>query len=342
MRLNGAAILAATLAAGLIAIVPARARSDTDFYRSKTVHVIVGYDASGGFNTYGRVLAAHLSQFIPGKPTLIVENMPGAGSAKAALHIYSVAPQDGTVIGLLNQAIVANQVLGLQAGNLDVTKFGWIGRMGTRLSVGLVWSSTGVRNLKDATTKEVVLGATTPANTSTTVPMALNRIAGTKFKLVEGYAGAGEIYLSMERGEVQGMGVAGWLDLTGARADWVTSGRAVVLYQTAIKRHADGPDVPALPELADNQDDRRVLELLASTEDLGRSFLVGPQVPAARLAILRTAFAKMMADREFLKDAQQNQLDIDFMEGSELQKLVQNVGSFPPALVARARDLVKP
>ena len=333
------------MVAALLCITAASSVSaQTDaFYRGKTIRVIVGYDAGGGFNTYGRLLAAHLRRFIPGEPSMIVENMPGAGSAKAAQHIYNVAPQDGTVIGLLNEAIVANHVLGTEAGNYDVKKYQWIGRMGTRLSVGLVWHTAGVNSLDEAKKKEVILGATTVANTSTTIPMALNRIIGTRFKLVEGYVGTGAIYLAMERGEVQGMGVAGWLDLTGSRATWIADRKAIVLYQTAITRHADGPDVPALPELATQPDDRRVLELLASTEDMGRSFLAGPNVPPDR--VRNPAHGLQQDDdgpSQFLADAQKSQVDINFMGGEELQKLVAHVSSFPPALAERARELVKP
>jgi tripartite-type tricarboxylate transporter receptor subunit TctC len=321
---------------------PAAADEVADFYRGKTITMTVGSEAGGGYDIYARLLARHLGKYVPGNPSILVQNRPGAASVNAANYVYNVAPQDGTVIGLLNQAIVANHVLGTEAGNYDVKKYQWIGRMGTRLSVGLVWHTAGVNSLDEAKKKEVILGATTVANTSTTIPMALNRIIGTRFKLVEGYVGTGAIYLAMERGEVQGMGVAGWLDLTGSRATWIADRKAIVLYQTAITRHADGPDVPALPELATQPDDRRVLELLASTEDMGRSFLAGPNVPPDRVEILRTAFSKMMTDPEFLADAQKSQVDINFMGGEELQKLVAHVSSFPPALAERARELVKP
>ena len=322
--------------------IPARAQTEEAFFRGRTVHVIIGFAAGGGFNTYGQVLAAHMGQYIPGKPTLIVENMPGAGTAKAGQYIYAVAPQDGTVIGLLHQGLVANQVLGLQAGEFDVTKFNWLGRVGTRLSVGLVWHTAGVRTLEEARQKEVLLGATAQATTSVMVPTAINRLYGTRFKIVEGYQSSAEMYLAMERGETQGLGIAGWLDLTGARADWVRDGKVFVLYQIASARHADGPPVPALPELAKSEDDRRILMLLASTEDMGRSFVTGPAVPKARVATLRAAFGKMMQDPDFIADAKAKQLDVDFLAGEALQKLVESVGAFPPALAARAKEIVKP
>jgi tripartite-type tricarboxylate transporter receptor subunit TctC len=306
------------------------------------MRVIVGFAAGGGFHTYGQVLAAHMERFMPGRPTFIVQDMPGAATAKAAQYIYEAAPQDGTVIGLLHQGLVANQVLGLQGGSFDVTKFNWIGRMGTRLSVGLVWHTAGVKTLDDAKRRDVILGATGPTATSVMVPMALNRLVGTRFKIVQGYTGSGEMYLAMERGETQGLGIAGWLDLTGARADWARDGKVFVLYQIALKRHPEMPDVPTLGDLAANRDDRKIMELLASTEDMGRSFMAGPGVPRERVAILRDAFARMMADPAFLADAKAKQLDVDFMHGDELQKVVESIGAFPQSLAARAKDIVKP
>jgi tripartite-type tricarboxylate transporter receptor subunit TctC len=332
------------LALGLawLAIVPAAAETDEEFYRSKTMRVIVGFAAGGGFHTYGQVLAAHMPRFLPGAPTMIVQDMPGAVTAKAAQFIYAAAPQDGTVIGLLHQGIVANQVLDIQGGAFDVAKFNWVGRMGTRLSVGLVWHTAGVKTLEEAKTKEVILGATGPTATSVMIPIALNKLAGTKFKVVQGYTGSGEMYLAMERGETQGLGIAGWLDLTGARADWVKDGKVFVVYQIALKRHPEMPDIPTIADLAGSPDDRKIMELLASTEDMGRSFVAGPGVPKGRIAVLRAAFAKMMADPEFLADAKAKQLDIDFMHGDELQKVVESIGAFPAALAARAKEIVKP
>ena len=336
--------IALLVATGLswLAAAPASAQSDEDFYRGKTMRVIVGFAAGGGFHTYGQVLAAHMDRFMPGKPNFIVQDMPGAATAKAAQYIYAAAPQDGTVIGLLHQGLVANQVLDLQGGSFDVTRFNWVGRMGTRLSVGLVWHTAGVKTLEEAKVKPVILGATGPTATSVMVPMALNRLVGTKFKVVQGYTGSGEMYLAMERGETQGLGIAGWLDLTGSRADWVKDGKVFVVYQIALKRHAEMPDIPTLGELAGSPDDRKIMELLASTEDMGRSFVAGPGVPPARVAILRNAFARMMADPEFLADAKAKQLDVDFMHGDELQKVVESIGAFPQALAARAKDIVKP
>ena len=327
-----------------VCALPAAAQSvsDDNFYAGKQIKVIVGFPPGGGFDAYARTLADHMGRHIPGNPSFIVQNMPGATTAKAAGHIYGVAAQDGTFLGLLHQGLLANQVLDIQGGAFDVTKFNWIGRMGTRLSVGLVWHTTGVKTIEDAKKTEIILGATSPTATSAMVPLALNHAAGTKFKVVQGYQGSADMYLAMERGETHGLGIAGWLDLTGPRADWVKDGKVAVLYQIALKRHPDLPNIPVLADLASNDDDRQILALLASTEDMGRSFVAGPNLPAARVDTLRTAFAVMMADPVFLADAQKRQLDIDFMQGKDLQTLVQNVGAFPPDVAAKAKQILKP
>lgn len=335
--------VAATLAVVPLVAQPAAAQSaDDGFYAGKQVKVIVGFPPGGGFDAYARTLADHMGRHIPGNPSFIVQHMPGATTAKAAAHVYGVAAQDGTFIGLLHQGLLANQVLDIQGGTFDVTKFNWIGRMGTRLSVGLVWHTTGVKTIEDAKKTEVIMGATSPTATSAMVPLALNAFAGTRFKVVNGYQGSADMYLAIERGETHGLGIAGWLDLTGPRADWVKDGKVAVLYQIALKRHPDLPNIPVLADLASNGDDRQILALLASTEDMGRSFVSGPNIPAPRVDTLRAAFAAMMADPVFLADAQKRQLDIDFMHGKDLQGLVQNVGAFPPDVAAKAKKVLKP
>jgi tripartite-type tricarboxylate transporter receptor subunit TctC len=321
---------------------PAAAQAADSFYAGKQMKVIVGFPPGGGFDAYARTLADHMGRHIPGNPSFIVQHMPGASTAKAAAHLYGVAAQDGTFLGLLHQGLLANQVLDIQGGAFDVTKFNWIGRMGTRLSVGLVWHTTGVKTIEDAKTKEVIMGATSPTATSAMVPLALNAFAGTKFRVVQGYQGSADMYLAMERGETHGLPIAGWLDLTGPRADWVKDGKVAVLYQTALKRHADLPNVPVLADLGHTDEDKQILALLASTEDMGRAFVSGPGIPAARVEILRDAFAAMMADPVFLADAQKRQLDIDFMHGKELQALVQSVGAFPADVAAKAKKVLKP
>jgi tripartite-type tricarboxylate transporter receptor subunit TctC len=330
------------LAAVALVGMPAPAAAQ-DFYRGKVVRVIVGFPAGGGFDLLARLLAEHLPRHIPGEPKIIVENMPGATTARAASYVYNVAPQDGSVLGIFHQGLLANQILDVQAGDFDVTRFNWIGRMGTQLSVGLAWHASGAKTIEDAKRTELIFGATTPTATSAMVPRALNALAGTRFKIVTGYQGSSDMYLAMERGETHGLATGVWYDLSRGHADWLKDRKISVLFQISNKRgRSDLASVPALPEFASADDDRKILELLASTEDMGRSFAAGPNVPADRVALLRAGFARMMADPEFLKDAAARNYELGFLPGEELQALVATIGRFPPELAAKAKKALMP
>ncbi len=339
-----AVAVAVAAVVSLLAVPPASAQQPTadGFYKDKVIRVIVGFPTGGGFDLYARILADYLPRYIPGKPTIVVQNMPGAATALAASYVYGVAPQDGTVLGLFHQGLLAAQVLEVQAGKFDMSKFNWIGRMATRLNVGMAWHTSGVKTIEDAKTRKMVVGATTASATSAMVPRAINHAAGTKFNIVLGYQGSADMLLAMERGETDGMSTAAWVDLARDRPEWFQTGKAFILFQISTKRHPDLPNVPVLADLANNSDDRKILELLASTEDMGRAFAAGPNVPADRIALLRTAFDQMMKDPEFVKRAEELKLEIDFMHGDELQRLVANVGSFPSELGDKARKVLNP
>jgi tripartite-type tricarboxylate transporter receptor subunit TctC len=337
-------ITVAVATAALVSAASAASAADTaqDFYKGKLIRIVVGFPPGGGFDLYARTVAEFLPRHTPGEPKVIVENMPGASTARAASFVYNVAPQDGTVMGIFHQGLLANQVLDVQAGDFDVTKFNWIGRMGTQLNVGLVWHTTGVKTIEDAKKKEVIFGATSPSATSSMVPRALNQIVGTKFKIVTGYQGSVDMYLAMERGETHGMATGVWFDLTRERADWVKDNKVSVLFQISTTRTADLPDVPALSQLAGNPEDNNILGLLASTEDMGRAFAAGPKVPADRVAFLRTAFAKMMADPDFLRESAKRNFEIAFMHGEALQDLAVSIGRFSPELAVKAKKVLMP
>jgi tripartite-type tricarboxylate transporter receptor subunit TctC len=340
--MNRVAAAFASIALALASFAANAADTAQDFYKGKLLRIVVGFPPGGGFDLYARTVAEFLPRYLPGEPRIIVENMPGASTARAASFVYNLGPQDGTVMGIFHQGLLANQVLDVQAGDFDVTKFNWIGRMGTQLNVGMVWNSTGVHSVEDAKKIEVVFGATAPSATSSMVPRALNSMIGTKFKVVPGYQGSTDMYLAMERGETQGMATGVWFDLTRERADWIKEHKVSVLFQISNTRTTDLPDVPALPQLARDPDDVKILELLAGTEDLGRAFAAGPKVPAGRVAFLRAVFAKMMADTDFLRESAKRNFEIAFMSGEELQALASSIGRFPPELGAKAKKVLMP
>lgn len=327
----------------LLASVLSQAQeSAQEFYRGRTMKVIVGFPPGGGFDLYARTLAEYLPRYMPGEPRMIVEHMPGASTARAAAYLYNVAPQDGTVLGLFHHALLVNQVLDARAGDFDVTKFNWIGRMATRLNVGVTWHTSGVRSIEDAKKIAVVLGGTAPTATSAMVPRAINHAAGTRFKVVLGYRGSADMNLAMERGETQGMATGAWFDLVRDHPDWLKNEKIFVIFQISTKRNADLTNVPILADLAGNDDDRKLLDLLGRTEDVGRAFPVGPKVPPDRVAILRSAFARMMADPGFLREAKRLNFETDVMNGEELQTFIANVGGFPPELRTTARRILMP
>ena len=338
-RLGLLSALFALAAAG----APARAENVADFYRGKVVRVIVGFPTGGGFELYARVLAKHLSRFIPGEPKIVVENRPGAATARAAAHVYNVAPRDGTVLGLFHHALLADQALATKAGEFDIAKFNWIGRMATRLNVGVVSAASGVKTIADAVKTPVVMGATAPTATSAMVPRAVDKATGAHFNAVLGYQGSADMTLAMERGEIGGFATAAWRDFSRDHPDWITSGRASVVFQIST-RGAPGIAAPALPDLAPpgNGDDRKMLELLARTEDMGRAFPMAPGVPPERVAAMREAFAKMMADPAFLAEAEKLDFETNFMSGEDLQKFVAGVGGLPADQRARIRAVLMP
>jgi tripartite-type tricarboxylate transporter receptor subunit TctC len=343
-RRGGRAALAAVVLAGLVVAAPTAWAQETspDFYKGKTLKIIVGFPPGGGFDLYARMLADYLPRYLPGEPKMIVESMPGASTARAASYLYNVAPQDGTVLGLFHHALLANQALEAKAGDFDVTKFNWIGRMATRLNVGLTWHTAGVRTIEDAKKREVVMAATAATATSAMVPRAINHAAGTRFKIVLGYQGSADMILAMERGEAHGMSTGAWYDLARDRPDWIKEPKIHVLFQISTKRIPDLSHVPVLAELAATEDDRAILDLLGRTEDMGRAFPVGPRVPPERVALLRSAFAKMMVDPGFLREATKHQFELDVMPGEELQKFIAAVGGFPPELRGKAKTILMP
>ncbi len=330
------------IAAGVIgSLAPAAGEPVGDFYRGKTLKVVVGYAAGGGFDAYARLLAEYLPQHLPGAPTVVTQYMPGAASVKAANYIYSVAPQDGTVIGIPNHALPMNAFVWGEVGDgIDVTKFNWIGRLDAIDVVNVAWHTTGIKSIEDVKQRQVVLGGTSQTGTSVMTPTALNRLIGTKFKIVMGYQGTTEQYLAMERGELEGVGNAIWSQLKRSHPEWLREKKIVPLYQDGYVRSPDLPDVPTVVELAGNDEDRKVLRLLGNTAAVGRSFYVGPQVPADRVAALRQAFLETTQDPAFKAAADQLQIVLNPMPGAELQSMIAELGTYPASLIERTRKLV--
>src|SRR4029077_18759674 len=283
----------------IAAVAPAQAEPVADFYRGKTLRMLIGYGPGGGYDIYGRLVAEFLPRHLPGNPTIVAQNMPGAGSFVAASYIHDVAPKDGTVFGSLAQTLALDSMTNASA-KLDVRKMPYIGGVVTNIDTGAALRKTGIKSFEDVRAKQYNVGASGGGSTTVLFPTALNTYAGAKFKLVRGYSGTIDILLAMERGEVDIVGAYGLPGMLASHPGWVRRGEATILYQASLKRHRLLPDVPTLPELGQSDQGREVLHAAASTGEIGRSILTTPGVPAERLAALRTAFQAMLRDPDFL------------------------------------------
>jgi tripartite-type tricarboxylate transporter receptor subunit TctC len=342
MKLGLVAALGVAVFSAGAGVNPAAADAIEDFYKGKQMRVIVGYPPGGGFDAYARMLADYLPRHIAGNPTVIVQHMPGAASVKAAHFIYAVGPQDGTVLGLLNHAVPLNALVWKDVGEgFDTGKFNWIGRLDLIDLVGITWHETGVTSVEQAKQKELIFGATSPTGTSVMTPVALNKLVGTKFKLVQGYNGTADQYLAMERGEIQGMGNAIWSQLKRSHPLWLEQKKITPIFQDGYERHPDLPDVPNVTELATNEEDRKVLRLLASTSVVGRAFLAGPKVPTERVVALRKAFDAMAADAAFKAEMDKRSIPLNPMTGEKLQAMLAEISAYPESLFERTRQVVK-
>ena len=321
----------------LVALTASAASADdiADFYARKTVTISVGSSAGGNYDLYARLVGRHLGRHIPGAPTVIVQNMPGAGSRRLANVIYNVGPHDGTMIGLPNQGIAMDQALGAEGVQFDARKFHWIGSTIEEVNVFWAWHTYPVRSIEDAKLHEFVAGATGPGSPTTFYPKIMNTLIGTKFKVVAGYPGSNELDLAIEKGEVGGR-VVGWssLKITG---DFVATGKAVVMLQFGQRKWPDLPNVRQLQELAGNDRDRAIFDYLCLVPAMGRPFFMPPGTPVERAAAVRAAFAATMKDPAFLDEAKRSKLEISPLSGDDLVRLVERMFNAPADVRAAAK-----
>src|SRR3954447_8122179 len=315
----------------------AYADSAADFYKDKSIRLIISGESGGTYDTDGRLLAKHIARHIPGNPRVIPENMLGASGRVAANYLYNAAPKDGTVIAILQQSVALGQALGESGIQYDSARFNWLGSPVRPDETLVVWHTTGVNTIEDAKKKEVVIGATSPTGMNYLYPKLANELLDTKFKIVTGYPGGTPIMLALERGEVEGRGSNPWSDWKARKPDWVKEKKIVPLMQMSLFKHPDLPDVPLMVDLAPNETARAVFELVTITGELGRPFLTAPDVPADRVKALRDAFKATMKDPEFLAEAAKTQKEIHPIYSEEMDRLVKRVLSAPK----EAKDILK-
>jgi tripartite-type tricarboxylate transporter receptor subunit TctC len=335
--LRGIAIAAVVLALPSIG----RAESVADFYKGKTIEMLIGYSGGGGYDVYARLLARHLGKHIPGNPTIVPRNMPGAGSLILANWLYTVAPKDGTAIGIIGRGTPFDPMLGIQAAKFDPTKFLWLGSMNNEVSVCVAWHGTGVDEYQDVLKKELTVGGTGPSADTDQFPRITNAVLGTKFRLISGYPGGNDINLAMERGEVGGRCGWSWSSVISTRLNWFKEKKINVLIQLALEKHEDLPKVPLVVDLAKTPEQRATLRLIFARQALGRPFLGPPGIPADRAAALKAAFVAAMKDKALLAEAEKAKLEITPLNGAAVQKIIEESAKTDPAILKRAAAMIK-
>jgi tripartite-type tricarboxylate transporter receptor subunit TctC len=330
---------AAALGAIMLATGGASAQDVESFYKGRKIDIIIGFSVGGGYDAYARVLARHMGEHIPGKPSLVPRNMTGAGSRIAANYVFGLAPKDGTAIGIADQSIPLEQALGDSGIKFDSREFNGIGNVIAENNIVATWHSSPVKSIEDAKRIEATMGAT-GYNTSAQYPTVLNQMIGTKFKVILGYPGGAEVNLAMERGEVQGRGSNSWASYKGTKPEWVRDNKIIILAQVGLKRADDLPNVPLLQDLATNPEDAAAMRLLSAPTAIGRPFFAPPGVPAERVKALRAAFDATMLDPAFLGEAKKLNLDVNPVSGEDLQKIVADIIDASPVVKKRLADVL--
>jgi len=309
-----------------------------NFYQGKQIIVYVGYGPGGSYDSCARLLSRHMGRFIPGEPKIIVQNRPGAGSISLANQMYGNVPRDGTVIATIGDILLIKQILGEPGIAFVASEFNWVGRLDMTDGVFLVRPEVGIDSIDDARRKQITIGIPGAGSATATDITVLNRLLGTKFKLVSGYNSGTEVKLALERGEVEGMGSASWrID-----KEWIQRNKFKVLYQKTPDSDVNLPDFPLLTSLGRNEDEREILHFFHSQIDIARSFLAPPRVPADRIKLLRTAFVDMTKDKQLQADAKTLNLNLDILSGEELQKTVVEASNIPERLRLRAIEVSRP
>ena len=335
-----ASIVIRLTAALLICAQPAAADEIADFYKGKNISLFVGYPPGGGYDVYARLVARFMARHIPGQPQVTVRHKPGAASLNLVSELYNVLPRDGTVFGLFSRSVAMDRLLGRAGANFNPVAFNWIGSANNEVSICAVWHAVGIRSIDAFMARPLTFAANAPGAESDVFPRILNNLLGTKFKVVTGYPGVNDLSLAMERGETDGRCGWTWSAAKAARGDWIRDGKIYIAVQFATEKHPELQHVPLVTDLARNDRERNALSLILSQQAMGRPFAAPPGVPAARVAVLRGAFARAVADPEFLAEADKQQLEVKLVEGEVLQEMVERMFKAPTEAVDAARAAI--
>jgi tripartite-type tricarboxylate transporter receptor subunit TctC len=319
----------------------ASAQGSADFYKGKTVQIVVGFGVGGGYDLYARALSRYLGKHLPGNPNVVVQNMEGAGSVRAANFVYAGSPQDGTVIAAVNQNMPMYQLLGGAGAKFEAAGMQWLGSMTNSNGLVYTWHSSGIKTLDDAKRTEVPMGAVGAASDSVIFPNLINEMVGTKFKPISGYAGSAQIHLAMERGEVMGRGGNSWASVQTANMSWIKENKINILVQVGFEKEPELPDVPLLLDLVNDEDRKGVIRVVSLPTALGYGHWVAPGVPKDRIAALRAAYVAVMKDPEFLKESEKTGMVVRAQAGETLDGLVRQVTTAPKSVLDRTAQILK-
>jgi len=337
-----AALALALLSAACSASQPADESGGADFYRGKTVSIIVGSGAGGGFDTTARLVSRHIARHIPGEPTVIVVNMPGGGGLVAANHVFSAAAKDGTIVGLFHEAQMMNQLTGGEGVNFDLRQFNWLGSSYDDPNVCLVRSDAHV-SFKDLIGRAVpiAVGGTGPGSNTYDAPRVLAAATGASVKAVAGYPTTNDVRVGVERGEIQGM-CLGWESVQSASGEWLKDGYAKVIVQNGTARHADLQDVPLALEFAKDEDSKTLLRLVDAPGAMAKPFALPPGVDPARVQVMRDALQATYRDPAFLQEAKVMNLEFQPKTADQIQQVLSEVLATPPEIAAKYRQIIQP
>jgi tripartite-type tricarboxylate transporter receptor subunit TctC len=317
---------------------PAHADPVEDFYKGRTITVLIGYSPGGSYDSAGRVLARHMGRYIPGNPSLVPQNMPGAGTLNLVNYLYNVAPKDGTAFGIFARGMAMEPLIGGTNTKFDATKLTWIGSAANEISLCATFASSPVKTWHDALTQNFTVAGNGSGSDPDVFANVLRNAFGVRNRLISGYPGSAEISLAMERGEIDGRCGWSWSSIKAEKAQWLAEHKLNLIVQLALEKAADLPDVPLISELASSDRQRQILKLIFSRQTMGRPFAGPPGIPPDRAAALRKAFDLTMKDPDFLAEAQTRGLEINPVSGHDVEKLIAELYATPKDVVTEARE----
>jgi tripartite-type tricarboxylate transporter receptor subunit TctC len=309
-------------------------------FTNKNMQLLIGFGTGGGYDMWGRLVARHIGRNLAGKPTIVPQNMPGAGSFVATSHIYNAAPKDGTVFGIIARDAALGPLLGAPGARYDATKLSWLGTPAKETNVCIAYNTKKVKTAEDLFTNELILGDTGPGTGTRQFPRALAQVLGMKFRNVSGFPSSADVFLALERGEVDGFCES--LDsIKSRRPDWIPQKKVAVLFQGGVEKNPELKDVPIIIDFAKTEEQKRIIEFLYSGQGIGRPFVAPPNMPPERLKTLRNAFAATMKDPDFVADVKNSKFELDPEDGDHLQSLIEKIYATPKAIVDKVGELVK-